>query len=692
MTSTVANTIAVPMPEVIITTPVDGSTVDAGDVQVDIEVVGFDLVTPGGTNAEGEGHIHYYLDADIPTARDQIAVSAHGTYKATADTSITWHNVSPGPHTLSVQLVNNSHTPLDHPIIAEVQIFAATVPTALSNLTVVSHLNIAAGPGHITDLWAHTAPSGRSFAYLGSFGQPFCGSDITGIHIVDITNPTNPQKVGFIPSPAGTRANDVKVEHIETAFFSGDILIHSVEFCGGESVAPASAGIVIYDVSDPILPKLLAQDFLDFQVHNIFIYQSGDSAYVLVVEDGAEFDFHIINITRPDSPREVSVTGWPDWFDPATDQLALGAAAAPLLHDVWAQSYAEDSPNTVFAGKTIAFLSYWDAGLVILDITDPASPVFLGDSDYLDPDPLTGQPPEGNSHAAVPTDDGLLVFMGDEDFSPERTVFTVDTGDFTGGYSAIQADFTVPLHELEEGTMTGFTTFVGLGCDTETIPPPPMTTLEPGELHIALIERGVCAFQEKIANVAEAGYGGAIIFNMESAAGESFFMSSDPDSGTIPAISVNRFTGFAILGISPESPANTLLLPVGTVGQRITARGVLDGWGYGRILDVSDPANITELGQFATENVMAFPVPPGDHSMHNLIVRGRRAYISWYTDGIRVVDFSQPAEPREIARFVDVASEAGSNFWGVYLFEHPNGQIYILGSDRNTGLWILDVP
>jgi hypothetical protein len=282
--------------------------------------------------------------------------------------------------------------------------------------------------------------------------------------------------------------------------------------------------------------------------------------------------------------------------------------------------------------------------------------------------------------------------MGDEDFSPVRTVFSVDSGNFTGEYTAVQAAFTVPLHELEKGTMTGSTTFVGLGCDVGTIPPPPMITLKPGELRMALIERGICAFEEKIANVAEAGYGGAIIFNQENRAGAAFVMTGDPDYGTIPAISVNRFTGFAILGISPQSPASALLPTVGTVGQRVTAWGVFDGWGYGRILDVSDPANITELGQFATENVMAFPIPPGTHTMHNLIVKGRRAYISWYADGIRVVDFSQPAEPREIARFVDIASESGSDFWGVYLFEHPNGHTYILGSDRNTGLWILDAP
>ncbi|MEE9464193.1 MAG: PA domain-containing protein, partial [Candidatus Neomarinimicrobiota bacterium] len=648
---------------------------------------------PGGRDVSGEGHLHYYLDVAIPVNQHRLAVTAPGTYLATTETAVTWDNVSPGSHTLGVQLVNNSHTPLNPPVTAQVMLTlsAAEAPVGSSNLNVVGHLNIAAGPGHITDVWAHTAASGRSFAYLGSFGQPSCSPDITGVHIVDITHPENPIKVGFIPSPAGTRANDVKVGHIATPLFEGDVLIHSVETCGAGDVPPASAGIVIYDVTDPVLPKVLARDFLDFEVHNTFIYQSGESAFTLVVEDGADLALHILDITDPSLPTETSVTGWTDWFDIEADQLFLGTVPIPMLHDVWAQTLPGGSPDPAVAGQTIAYLSYWDAGLVLLDITDPALPVFLGDSDYLDPDPLSGQTPEGNSHVAVPTTDGELVFMGDEDFSAIRTVFSVATGNFTAEYGAAEGGFTVPIAEMAGQVMKGPTTFVGLACEAGAVPPPGAVALASGETHIALIERGVCPFEEKIINVAEAGYGGAVVFNTEDAAGQIMVMDGDTDKGVIPAVLVSRFTGFAILGISPESPAGTDLPPTGTAGQKVTARGgVVDGWGYGRILNVSDPADIVELGQFATENVLAFPVPPGDHSMHNVIVDGRRAYISWYADGIRVVDFSRPENPEEIARFLDTA--AGSNFWGVYLFKHTNGESYILGSDRDSGLWILETP
>lgn len=74
----------------------------------------------GQAPAEGEGHIHYYLDVDeIPTTPGQPAVSEEGTYHAEATTTYTWPDVEAGEHTIAVQLVNNDHTPLEPPVTAE---------------------------------------------------------------------------------------------------------------------------------------------------------------------------------------------------------------------------------------------------------------------------------------------------------------------------------------------------------------------------------------------------------------------------------------------------------------------------------------------------------------------------------------------------------------------------------------------
>ena len=108
-----------PPPGVTIISPAEGATLEAGSVQVSIEITNFSLVAAGRPNAPDEGHICYYLDVDIPTVPGEPAVSAEGTYKVTAETSVTWDDVGSGTHTFGVQLVNNDHTPLDPPVTAE---------------------------------------------------------------------------------------------------------------------------------------------------------------------------------------------------------------------------------------------------------------------------------------------------------------------------------------------------------------------------------------------------------------------------------------------------------------------------------------------------------------------------------------------------------------------------------------------
>lgn len=66
--------------------------------------------------------MHYYLDVDIPITPRQAAVTAAGTYKSVQTTSVTWNNLSPGKHTLGVQLVHNDHTPLSPPVTAKVTV------------------------------------------------------------------------------------------------------------------------------------------------------------------------------------------------------------------------------------------------------------------------------------------------------------------------------------------------------------------------------------------------------------------------------------------------------------------------------------------------------------------------------------------------------------------------------------------
>jgi hypothetical protein len=534
-------------------------------------------------------------------------------------------------------------------------------------LTVVGHLT-AAEMGipfgeNVTDVWAH-----GNYAYLGTFDDIRCSLDFTGVHIVDISVPGNPAKVGFVPAKPGTRNNDVKVASIDTRHFSGEILVATNESCGspflprlnsnkgGNGGPPGQGGVAIWDVTDPTKPQALKQNFLDFPTHNTFLYQQGDNAYMVVVDDVNIQDVHIVDITKPQSPKEIAVTGQLDW--PTDIAAEFGDTAAVFLHDMWVQENG---------GKVIAYLAYWDAGLVLLDITDPANPVFLGDSEYGVPDPLSGEFPAGDGHVAVPSADGTRVLFGDEDFAAGA----LDTFTFDGtSYPVAEGGFTPPTYTLlPGGTFGGPVHWTGgEGCTQAEFD----RAANPGE--VALIQRGTCFFSTKAANAQALGYAGFVVAN-DAARGDGLITMS---AGTADVITIpGYFVGFSTGEIMKANE-----------GAALAAAGIFDGYGYLRLMDVSDPANIVEVDQFATEGVFANPPIPGDRTMHNVVVDdGTTAYISWYAEGMRVVDFFGDTLT-ETAHFVDTVD--GSNFWGVYLHDHPDGHSYILGSDRSTGLWIFD--
>jgi hypothetical protein len=529
-----------------------------------------------------------------------------------------------------------------------------------AELEVVGHLNLGLPGENITDVWAY-----GNYAYLGTFDDSACSLDFTGVHVVDISDPANPTLAAFIPAKPGTRNEDVKVAHLETAHFSGEILVVSNEPCDsaylprfqshGVNAGPGRGGLAIWDVTDPTKPRSLKKSFFDFGVHNTFIWQQGENAYLMVVDHDNIDDVHIVDITKPFSPKEIAVTGQLDW--PADIAAEFGDMAVSFLDDVWVQENG---------GQVVAYLSYWDAGFVLLDVTDPANPVFLGDSVYADPDPLSGEFPAGNRSAAVPNADGTRVLAGDEDF----VAGALDDFSFAGiTYPATDGGFTPPTYSLPGGTLSGPVHWTGgEGCTTGEFD----RDANSGE--VALIQRGTCFFSTKAANAQALGYAGFIVAN-DAARGDALVTMSagTPDIITIPGYFVGYSTGEIMKADE---------------GGLMTATGIFDGYGYLRLMDVSDPANIVELDQFATENVFANPPAAGERTMHNVVVNeGTRAYVSWYYEGIRVIDFGGDVLT-ETAHWTDPSA----SFWGVYLHDHPDGGRYILGSDRNSGLYIFADP
>ena len=535
-----------------------------------------------------------------------------------------------------------------------------------------------------SDVWAL-----GNYAYLGSFSSPFCSFDLTGVRIIDISDPTNPTLAAFIKDKQGTRTNDVKAASLNTSKWSGDILVTTNEGCGvslprlnanDRAAKPrgGQGGINIYDVTDPTKPHALKQNFLPKAngIHNTYIWEDDEgNAYLLAVDDVDLRDVIVVDITNPASPKEITRVGAPDWPDLDFSEVE---GPAVFLHDVWVQD-------------SIAYLSYWDAGLVLLDVSDPANPVFLGDSTYPNPD-KSGLPPEGNGHVAVPTADGDLVIFGDEDTSPFSTFLNSTIGGVPSS-NKIGAALFGPQPAAAFFPTPGDVVFVAanFGCNAADF-----TAAPGGSADIALIQRGVCFFSTKAANAEAAGYDAYIVYN-DAARGDGLINMSagTADVITIPGLFVGNTVGSAMaaeIGGGGTATVNSVA-------------AVEDGEGFMRVMDVTDPTNIVQVGSFATE----FTLPPdnadkaGTRDAHNVVVDGDQAYWAWYYNGIRVVEFSdcdagdgfEGCTPTEVAHFGGGdfgPDEPDSSFWGVYLHTLPDGDTYILGSDRNGGLWIFDNP
>jgi choice-of-anchor B domain-containing protein len=126
-------------------------------------------------------------------------------------------------------------------------------------------------------------------------------------------------------------------------------------------------------------------------------------------------------------------------------------------------------------------------------------------------------------------------------------------------------------------------------------------------------------------------------------------------------------------------PHNCALLPgrtfILTTDETQSPNGKLKVW------NISNLSNVTLVTSWQPTGITTAIV-------HNVEIYGNYALIAHYTAGVRLVDISNPSSPNEVAWYDTYPSSNTNNFngcWGVYMF--PSGKI--IGSDRNTGLYVL---
>jgi hypothetical protein len=551
------------------------------------------------------------------------------------------------------------------------------------NIDLVSSLALKnVVPEKIADVGVH-----KGYAYLAAWGVVTC--KYNGVHVVDIRDPESPEEVAFIPSKEGSYPGEgVQALYIDTPSFQGDILVTNNEKC---KVPAGFGGMNIYNVSNPAHPTPLAIGVGDFtvngqgkkdsnQIHSVFAWDAGDKAYAVIVDNEEFPDVDIIDITDPKKAKLV-----------AEHDLAL--MFPQILQPELTEVFHHDVIVKKIGNRFIMSVSYWDGGYVLLDVTDPLNPTYVADSDFPNPDSIFGVLPEGNGHQSEFNLNNQYLIGADEDFGPFAVNATSSDG---SAIHASQGSNTTPLEPGD--TITGTSRFVGQACIGDPVVPPAGVSGD----EIAVVERGVCTFSEKVANViAAGGYEAVLIFNRtDAASGGCEATLGMTVEGNIHTFGVApRSEGFALFGADYSTDAcnggagQALPVVIGTLGNSITFSSYFDGWGYVRLfendLDPNDGSNkLFELDTYAVPEAQDpdFAFGFGDLSVHEVAASHERndlLYFSYYSAGFRVVEI-QNDQLVEVGHYID---EGGNNFWGVQVFEH-DGDEYVAASDRDKGLYI----
>lgn len=245
--------------------------------------------------------------------------------------------------------------------------------------TTVGRVPIAGLP--TAEFWPH--PNGRN-AYLTTIGDK--------IYALDISNPASPTITDSVTLDART-INDV----MTTADGRWAVATR-------EGASSRRNGIVVLNLEDPAHPRQVAEftETVSGGVHSAYVYTQPRHGTHVYLTDDATGSMRVIDLNDPMHPREIA-----RW---ETRQSSAGRT----LHDIDVRD-------------GLAYLSYWNDGLVVLDVGNgvkggsPANPQLVSQHKYDLDDLYRNVEAEGGAgfirgtHTAWRTRN--YVFVGDEVFS-----------------------------------------------------------------------------------------------------------------------------------------------------------------------------------------------------------------------------------------------------------------------------------
>lgn len=234
-------------------------------------------------------------------------------------------------------------------------------------------------------------------AVMGEDGQVTYLATGDGFVSVDVSDPADPRIL--------TRVRDVLANRDGGPLH----LVWDLSVDGDELILVGPAhrrdgafrAVAQFDISDPAAPVFTRAVETDYTIHNGHL---ADGYAYLTATDGRQNPLVIVDLQSGSEIARWSVRDYDDRWSEVDPSLYP-------IHDVHVTG-------------DIAYVSYWDAGVQLVDISDPTAPTHLSTVGGQDPADLRGlarsavnlqaTTPPGNAHYAAPGEQGELLAVNHE--------------------------------------------------------------------------------------------------------------------------------------------------------------------------------------------------------------------------------------------------------------------------------------
>jgi len=520
----------------------------------------------------------------------------------------------------------------------------------------------------------------NEYVYVGNF---------QGLSIFDVSDPSGPEKVGFISLEGGVKDVIIESDYAYIANGENGLVVVDIsdptdpQYAGGYNTAGESYGVninggyayiadlenglVVVDVSDPMDPQYTGGDNTSDDALGVVV--NNEYAYIVDALDGLV----VVDVSDPTDPQyaggydtesiasSLDVSGGYAFVGDRNEGMVVVDISNPTNPQYAGGFDTYGGPRGITVSGNYAFIGYSYDGLVVVDVSDPKDPQYSGEYDT-------------NGSANDVAVSGGYAYVADGN----KGLVVVDVGDPTdplhmGGYDSAG-------HARDVVVSNGYAYIAdfdyGLVIVDVSDPTDPQYTggyETAGYAHSVFVINGYAYIADD--------HNGLVIVDVNDPTDPQYVggYSSVGEAWDVAVSSIYAYIAdfdYGLVIVDVRDPTDPQF--VGDYNLSGNARGVMVSSGYAYIanweglvvLDVHDPTDPQYSGEYDTANYAEGLAKNGDH-----------IFMTASREGFVVLDVSDPTDPQDAGGY--------DNGWisgGVAL---KSNHVYI--ADYTYGLVIIEL-